>query len=225
MSVEANPPLVVALTGASGAPYAVRLLGVLLASGRTVELLVSPAAAQVLHDELDIRIDTEHFDAGPLMPAIERSIATCAGRSLTPASHWPLRYRHHMDWHAGIASGSFLTDGMVICPCSMSTLGAIATGLSTNLIQRAADVHLKERRKLILGPRETPLNLMQLENMTRCVRAGAVLLPAMPGWYHRPQSLDDMIDFIVGRICDQLNVPHQLLRRWGTDTAGSRESP
>lgn len=205
------------MTGASGAPYAVRLLGVLLAAGRNVELIISPAAAQVLHDELDIRIDTERFDAAALMTAIERSysVTHAAPETLARAS---LQYRHHMDWHAGIASGTFLTAGMVICPCSMSTLGAIANGLSTNLIQRAADVHLKERRRLILVPRETPLNLIQLENMTRCVQAGAVLLPAMPGWYHRPRSLDDIIDFIVGRICDQLHVPHQLLRRWGSDT-------
>ena len=121
-----------------------------------------------------------------------------------------------MDWSAGIASGSFLTDGMVVCPCSMSTLAAIAGGLSTNLIQRAADVHLKERRKLILVPRETPLNLIHLENMTQCVRAGAIVLPAMPGWYHRPRALEDLINFVVGRICDQLGVQHELFHRWGT---------
>jgi 4-hydroxy-3-polyprenylbenzoate decarboxylase len=223
-------PLVLALTGASGAPYAVRLLQVLAQSGREVHLVMSRAAAEVLRDEVDINVDPDHFDSsmfidavlsdtghqasGPPPPARRDSEAS-ALRPRPPAT-W-LQYHHYTDWSAGIASGSFLTDGMVICPCSMSTLGAIAGGLSTNLIQRAADVHLKERRKLILVPRETPLNLIQLENMTQCVRAGAVVLPAMPGWYHRPQSLDDLVNFVVGRICDQLGVPHDLSRRWGTE--------
>ena len=116
-------------------------------------------------------------------------------------------YHHYQDFTAGIASGSFLTGGMIIIPCSMSTLGSIASGASPNLITRAADVHLKERRKLILVPRETPLSLIHLENMARVTRAGAVVLPAMPGWYHRPRRLDDLIDFVVARICDQLGIP------------------
>ncbi len=219
-------PLVLAMTGASGAPYAVRLLQVLLGSGREIELVMSPAAAQVLRDEMDIIVDPDHFDLDKFLGS---TIATGSNipsgpppSALRPPPPPCLRYHHHMDWHAGIASGSFLTDGMVICPCSMSTLGAIASGLSTNLIQRAADVHLKERRKLILVPRETPLNLIQLENMAQCVRAGAIVMPAMPGWYHRPRSLDDVINFVVGRICDQLGVRHELLRRWGsTEVTGS----
>jgi 4-hydroxy-3-polyprenylbenzoate decarboxylase len=215
VSVQSNHPLVVALTGASGAPYAMRLLASLLAAGRSIELVISPSAAQVLHDEVGLRVDTDQFDLPAMFSAIESSLRTGVRIGQTKAE--ALRYRHYMDWHAGIASGTFQTDGMVICPCSMSTLGAIANGLSTNLIQRAADVHLKERRKLVLVPRETPLNLIQLENMTRCVQAGAILLPAMPGWYHHPRSLDDMIDFVVARICDQLEVPHQLSRRWGED--------
>src|ERR1041384_2417699 len=109
---------------------------------------------------------------------------------------------------------------MVICPCSMGTVGAIAHGLSQNLIHRAADVHLKERRKLILVPRETPLNLIQLRNLTTCAEAGAVGLPAMPSFYTRPTSLDDMIDFVVGRVCDQLGVVHDRLRRWGVNEQG-----
>jgi 4-hydroxy-3-polyprenylbenzoate decarboxylase len=104
---------------------------------------------------------------------------------------------------------------MVVIPCSMSTLGAIAGGIGTNLITRAADVHLKERRKLILVPRETPLSLIHLENMVRVTHAGAIVLPAMPGWYHQPRGLEDLIDFIVGRICDQLDIDNQLTRRWG----------
>ena len=219
-------PLVLAMTGASGAPYALRLLQVLAGSGREVHLVMSSAAAQVLRDEMGIVVDPDHFDLNKFWAAVPAAAATSSGpppSAVRPSpSHW-LHYHHHSDWSAGIASGSFLTDGMVICPCSMSTLGAIASGLSTNLIQRAADVHLKERRKLILVPRETPLNLIQLENMTKCVQAGAIVLPAMPGWYHRPRSLDDLINFVVGRICDQLGVRHELLRRWGS-TEGSSVS-
>ncbi|HYT92823.1 MAG TPA: UbiX family flavin prenyltransferase, partial [Gemmataceae bacterium] len=127
-----------------------------------------------------------------------------------------VQYHDHRDFRAGIASGSFRTAGMAVCPCSMGTVAAIAHGLSQNLIHRAADVHLKERRKLILIPRETPLSLVQLRNLTLCAEAGAVVLPAMPGFYTRPQSLQDAVDFVVGRICDQLGVEHQLFRRWGT---------
>jgi 4-hydroxy-3-polyprenylbenzoate decarboxylase len=207
---EATRPLVLAMTGASGAPYAVRLLQVMFDAGREVHLVFSPAAGQVLAEELDILVDPDHFDLDRFVNSIVRPEVEGATLA-TPRLH----YHHYSDWSAGIASGSFLTAGMVICPCSMSTLGAIAGGLSTNLIQRAADVHLKERRKLVLVPRETPLSLIHLENMTRCVQAGAIVMPAMPGWYHRPQSLDDLINFVVGRICDQLGVDHRLLQRWG----------
>jgi 4-hydroxy-3-polyprenylbenzoate decarboxylase len=126
-----------------------------------------------------------------------------------------VRYHHYRNFRAGIASGSFPTGGMAVCPCSMGTVAAIAQGLSQNLIHRAADVHLKERRRLVLVPRETPLNVVQLRNLTTCAEAGAVVLPAMPAFYTRPGSLLDMVDFIVGRVCDQLGVEHQLFRRWG----------
>jgi 4-hydroxy-3-polyprenylbenzoate decarboxylase len=122
---------------------------------------------------------------------------------------------------APIASGSFLTQGMVVCPCSGSTLSGIAHASSSNLIVRAADVHLKERRKLILVPRETPLSVLQLENLHRLSQAGAIVLPAMPGWYHHPRSLMDLVDFVVGRILDQLGVEHRLIRRWGEDSTSS----
>ncbi len=134
-------------------------------------------------------------------------------------------YHHYENLLAPMASGSALTDGMVICPCSGGTLSAIATAASGNLIQRAADVHLKERRKLILVPRETPLSIIQLENMRRVADAGAIVLPAMPGFYHGATSIAELIDFVVARICDQLGVEHQLMRRWGEAqrAVGSRQ--
>jgi len=209
--MSASGDFVLAMTGASGAPYAVALLRELLHSGRTVHLTISPSGAQVLREELGIEVALTRFDPAPFgVPAEGR-----------------LDYHHHSDFSAGIASGSFRTAGMVVAPCSMSTLAAIAHGLTTNLVTRAADVHLKERRKLILVPRETPFSLVHLENMTAVTRAGAVVLPAMPGWYHRPQSLDDLIRFVVARICDQLGVSNELTPRWGA-TEGSetrREEP
>lgn len=190
------------MTGASGAPYGVRLLEVLLRAGRTVHLTLSPAAVVVIEQELQRRVRLDSFDLTDLL-----------GGPAPPSGQ--VLYHDPRDFRAGIASGSFLTGGMVICPCSMGTVAAIAHGLSQNLIHRAADVHLKERRRLILVPRETPLGLVQLRNLAACAEAGAVVLPAMPGLYTRPQSVQDMIDFIVGRACDQLGVEHQLLRRWG----------
>jgi len=193
--------LVLAMTGASGAAYGVRLLDVLLAAGRTVHLVISPAGSEVILQELDRKIRLDEFRLADLSP------------SATNATN--VHYHDYRDFRAGIASGSFLTAGMVICPCSMGTAAAIAHGLSQNLIHRAADVHLKERRKLILVPRETPMHAVQLRNLAACAEVGAVVLPAMPALYTRPQSVDDMIDFIVGRICDQLGVEHNLLPRWG----------
>jgi 4-hydroxy-3-polyprenylbenzoate decarboxylase len=196
--------LILAMTGASGAPYGVRLLEVLLRAGRTVHLTLSPAATQVIEQELDRQVKLDQFRMRDLL----------GDEAEVPQGQ--VHYYHYMDFRAGIASGSFLTGGMVICPCSMGTLAGIAHGLSQNLIHRAADVHLKERRRLVLVPRETPLNVVQLKNMTACVEAGAVVLPAMPAFYTRPKTLEDAVDFIVGRICDQLGIAHQLLKRWGT---------
>ncbi len=208
LSSSAGDTVVVAMTGASGAPYAVRLLQVLCRTGRTIHLCVSPSAATVLREEMDLEVALDAFD-----PAVFGGLGS-----------GQLFYHHYQDFSAGIASGSFQTAGMVIVPCSMSTLGAIASGITTNLITRAADVHLKERRKLILVPRETPLSLIHLENMATVTRAGAVVLPAMPGWYHRPRRLDDIISFIVGRICDQLGIPNTLIKRWGkADDPESRQ--
>jgi 4-hydroxy-3-polyprenylbenzoate decarboxylase len=200
----AQTDLVLALTGASGTPYGVRLLEVLARAGRTVHLTVSPAAAQVLETDLGRRVDLANFRLADLLA--ERAAGLPAGR---------VHYHHYQDYRAGIASGSFLTGGMAVCPCSMGTVAAIAGGLSQNLIHRAADVHLKEHRRLVLVPRETPLGVVHLRNLVACVEAGAVVLPAMPAFYTRPRSLQDMVDFIVGRVCDQLGVAHQLFPRWG----------
>jgi 4-hydroxy-3-polyprenylbenzoate decarboxylase len=198
--------LVVAITGASGAAYGVRLVEVLLRAGRAVHLTVSPAGAEVVATELgrELALDAAKFDPLALLGPAAKGLEL--GR---------LRYHHHRDFRAGIASGSFLTAGMAVCPCSMGTLSAVARGASENLIQRAADVHLKERRKLVLVPRETPLGLVQLRNMVAVAEAGAVVLPAMPGFYTKPQRVQDLIDFVVGRVCDQLGVEHRLVERWG----------
>ncbi len=196
--------LVLALTGASGAPYGVRLLETLLSADRTVHLVISPAAVEVAERELGRKIHLDSFEPADLL-----------GHSAALAGPGRLHYHHFRNFQAGIASGSFLTGGMVICPCSMGTVGAIAHGLSENLIHRAADVHLKEKRKLVLVPRETPLHLIQLRNLVACAEAGAVVLPAMPAFYTLPQTVDDMIAFVVGRVCDQLGVDHRLTKRWG----------
>lgn len=196
-------PLVLAITGASGAVYAQRLLEVLLERGSEVHLMISPSGAAVFKQELDRTVDLERFDVRAVLPRIDEAAAK------------QLRYHHYQDFFAPLASGSFLTGGMVVCPCSGSTLSGIAHGASNNLIQRAADVHLKERRKLILVPRETPLSVIQLDNMRRAAEAGAVVLPAMPGWYHGVRSVQDLVDFVVARILDQLGMQHQLMRRWG----------
>lgn len=193
---------VVGITGASGSGYALRLLEVLMQLDCEIHLTISPSAVYVLNTETDRRIDLDNFRAEDLL----RDAAT------GPAT---LKYHHFTNFMTGIASGSFKTDGMVICPCSMGTLASIAGGLSSNLIHRAADVHIKERRKLVVVPRETPLGPIQLENMLKLTRAGAVVLPAMPGFYHSPQTIDDLVNFVVGRICDQLEIDQSLIQRWG----------
>ncbi len=195
--------MVVAITGASGAAYGVRLVEVLLAAGKTVHLAISPSGQVVIEEELGRRVDLERFD-----------LATLLGRTAPSTGH--LHYHHHKDLMAPIASGSFLTAGMVICPCSGSTLASVAHAIGENLIHRAAEVHLKERRKLVVVPRETPLSLPQLANMKAIHEAGAVVLPASPGFYAGAETVADLVDFVVARICDQFAVAHSLVRRWGT---------
>ena len=207
---DAAKPIILAITGASGAPYAQRLLQVLTQIDREVHVILSDSGAAVIQQELGIRIDPRQLTAANLQ-ALD---VPTAGRIV---------FHRNDNFMAPIASGSFLAGAMVICPCSGSTLSAIAVGASNNLIQRAADVQLKEGRKLILVPRETPLSLIHLDNMRTAAAAGATILPAMPGWYHGVQSLDDIIDFIVARILDQAGIEADLIPRWGEAHARDSE--
>ena len=207
MIPPSDRPLVVGITGASGAPYAVRLLEVLLEADRDIHLAISPAGQAVIETELNRRIDLDRFELTDLLGK-----APAAGRAAR------LHYHHFKNLMAPIASGSFLTSAMVICPCSGGTLAAVAHATGENLIHRAAEVHLKECRKLVVVPRETPLSLPQLRNMQAIHEAGAVVLPAAPGFYHGARSLADLVDFVVARICDQLGVANDLVRRWGEAT-------
>lgn len=214
--------VVLAITGASGSAYALRLMQVLLASGQNLHLVVSGAARQVIVRELEVEFPSNSASTQEWIAMIDQALTGPIGTAwgFSDPEPWTQAYGEirsyaPSDYSSGIASGSFRTRGMVICPCSMGTLSAIATGASTNLIQRAADVHLKERRPLVLVPRETPLSLIQLENMTRVCSAGATVMPAMPGFYHKPLKIADLVDFMVGRILDHLNIEHTLMQRWG----------
>ncbi len=198
------PPIVVGITGASGAPYAVRLMQQLVAAHRPVSLIVSKYGLRLLDAESGIgSID--------------------AFREAVGKHDWDscVRTFSNEDRGAPPASGSALTAGMIVCPCSMGTLSAIAVGASRSLIERAADVTLKERRKLILVPRETPLSAIHLGNMLRLARAGVVVMPAAPGFYHRPKQVSDLVDFVVARMLDQLGLEQKLVERWeGNRTSG-----
>jgi 4-hydroxy-3-polyprenylbenzoate decarboxylase len=206
-------PIVLGITGASGAIYALRLVEVLRSVGHEIHLSISPSGRDVMKPELNLGIDLDDFDATTLRPSHEFTKSTGAVGSKDQPGE--IHYFRHDDFMAPMASGSFLTAGMVICPCSGTTLSAVASGAANNLIQRAAEVHLKERRKLILVPRETPLSLAHIDNMRRVTEASAVVLPASPGWYHGVRSTADLVDFVVARICDQLGVEHSLTKRWG----------
>ena len=196
--------LCLALTGASGLPYGLRLLECLLGAGHKVQLLYSQAAQIVARQELDFELPSRPAEAKNALlarlPAVNGDNLTVFGRE---------------EWFAPVASGSNPPDAMIICPCSMGTLAAIAQGLADKLIERAADVVLKEGRKLVLVPRETPFSAIHLENMLRLARAGAVILPPSPGFYHHPQSVQDIVDFVVARVLDQVGVEHTLMPRWG----------
>lgn len=216
-----NEPIVVAITGASGAIYAVRLMQVLCRTDHEIHLTISPSGAAVIAQELGLRLDLRNPDLASLVGTIPKwttseSVRDTAKQACSVASQ-RIRYYQYDDFMTPIASGSFRTRAMVVCPCSGSTLSGIARAAASNLIQRAAEVHLKEHRKLVLVPRETPISILQLENMQRVAAAGAVVLPAMPGWYHGVDSLDSLVDFVVARILDQLDVDNTLIQRWGAN--------
>ena len=192
-----------ALTGASGMPYGIRLLECLLEAGCHVQLLYSQVAQIVARQEMALEIPARAAEAEAFF---RNRFARLPGT---------LAVYGREEWFAPVASGSSPPDAMVVCPCTLGTLASIAQGLASNLIERAADVVLKEGRKLILVPRETPFSAIHLENMLRLSRAGAVILPPNPGFYHHPQSVDDLVDFIVARLLDQVGVPHSLMQRWG----------
>jgi flavin prenyltransferase len=198
MTAAAAVPLVMAVTGASGAPYAVRLIEALVAAGQPVQLIVSSHGLRLLRTETEIG-----------------SVAELRARVGAGAWDEHVTVFDDDDRGAAPASGSARNRGMVICPCSMGTISAISQGTSRSLVERAADVALKERRTLVLVPRETPYSAIHLENMLRLTRAGATVLPASPGFYHRPTQIDELVDFVVARVLDHLGVTHSIGRRWG----------
>jgi 4-hydroxy-3-polyprenylbenzoate decarboxylase len=200
MTTATERPIVVAVTGASGAPYAVRLLQALVERHQRVALIVSDHGLRLLQTETDIAS----------VDALRHRVGAAAWDGL-------VRVYDDRDRGAAPASGSALSAGMVICPCSMGTISAIAVGASRSLVERAADVTLKERRRLIVVPRESPYSAIHLENMLTLTRAGAVVLPASPGFYHRPQTVAELVDFVVGRVLDQLGVEQSIVPRWGTE--------
>ena len=206
-------PVVVAISGASGAVYSVRLLQQLAAADIDVELTISDAGRQVIKQELGINVDLEDLNLSALL-----QVECSALSSIELPSLESIRYYHYRDLMSPMASGSHRTKAMVICPCSGATLGNIANGTSSNLIQRAADVHLKERRRLLLVTRETPLSLIHIENMRHVTQAGAMVIPASPGWYQGVTELSDLVDFMVARILDQLGCDNDLMGRWGDPT-------
>lgn len=199
---------VVALSGGSGAGYGLRLIEVLLTAGAHVHLVATGAALRVLKYEQGLDVDAESLET-VVAPALRKRLVVHANDAV----------------EATPASGSAKIDGVVLCPCSMGTLARVAHGFSSNLVERAADVAIKERRRLVVVPRETPLSVIHLRNLVVLAEAGAVVLPAMPGFYHRPQRVEDLIDFVVARILDALGVEHDLVRRWSTPKRDPEDVP
>lgn len=203
--VRGSGPIALAMTGASGAQYGLRLLECLVRARRPVYLMLSKPAQVVIGMETDFALPGRPAD-------IEKTV-----REKFSASDGQVRVFGPEEWTAPVASGSSAPAAMVVCPCSMATAANIASGSSRNLIERAADVMLKERRTLILVPRETPFSIIHLENLLRVARAGATVLPANPGYYHRPQRIEELVDFVVARILDHLGLGHELSPRWAEE--------
>lgn len=195
--------IAIALTGASGMPYGLRLIETVLASGCKAQVLYSQAAQVVIKQEFDLTLPSRASDAQ----------AWFCEYFATDESHLQVFGRE--EWFAPLASGSNPPDAMVVCPCTMATLASIAAGLSSDLIERAADVCIKEGRRLVLVPRESPFSTLHLENMLRLSRMGVVILPPNPGFYHHPETVQDLVDFVVARILDQIGIPQTLMTRWG----------
>jgi 4-hydroxy-3-polyprenylbenzoate decarboxylase len=198
-----NRGIALGITGASGALYGLRLLECLLAAGEDIYLTISDPGRMVLGMEANVKLPSRPTEVRDLLSA------------RYAAQPDQLRVFGLQDWAAPLASGSNAPRAMVVCPCTSGTLASIAAGHSRNLIERAADVILKEGRKLILVPRETPFSPIHLENMLRLAKLGVVILPASPGFYHNPTQISELVDFIVARVLDQLQVEHHLLARWG----------
>jgi len=193
----------IAITGASGAPYGLRLLQELVKGGHTVSLCMSREGISILHDETGLMLKGSETD---IQNILERTLRAEKGQ---------FRYFEEENLYAPIASGSSKVDAMIVIPCSMKTLASIAHGFASNLIERAADVMLKEKRKLIIVPRETPLSAVHLRNMLALAELGCHIIPAMPAFYHHPKNIQDMVDFIVGRVMDSLGLENDLSPRWG----------
>lgn len=196
-----------AITGASGSAYGLRLLEVLLALGVRVQLMISAPGRMVIAEETDLRL-----------PSRASEIAAILGARFA-APEGALRVYGKEDWFAPVASGSNPPDAMVVCPCTTGTLAELAAGTSRTLIERAADVAIKERRPVILVVRETPFSAIHLENMLRLARVGVTIMPANPGYYHRPEEVEDLVDYMVARVLDHLGLKHELMMRWGEDRA------
>lgn len=202
-----NKPLILGVTGASGLIYAIRAIKYLLAADYQIELVASKSTYMVFQAEDQIRLPSEPDEQADFWR--ERAGVLTAGK---------LRCHRWGDVGANIASGSYRAQGMLILPCSMSTVGKLANGLSGDLLERAADVQLKEGRKLVIVPRETPFSLIHLRNLTALAEAGAAIVPACPAWYHKPQTIDDLVDFVVARALDRLDIDCIPINRWKTDT-------
>lgn len=204
--MHSKNPFALAITGASGAAYALRLLEILIRQGERVDLMVSAPGQIVISMETDIRLPGR---AAEIQRLLSERFSAAEGQ---------LRVFGREEWTAPVASGSSAPRAMVVCPCTTGTLAGIAAGTSNNLIERAADVALKEGRKLILVPRESPFSAIHLENMLKLARLGVVILPPNPGFYQGPESIDDLVDFVVSRILDQLEIENDLSPRWGNES-------